>query len=271
MSEETTPYKDQAFKNYWYDEQLKRYIIQFMAIFQGMNVSIGKNDFDSQSNLIEVGIRYGGVDRVVDAILADNTQNKPLRLPLFSCKLTNVSKNPSAQKGTGVVNRVPLLKRGGSFPDDITIMRRRVPTPYTLSFELNLYTSNEDQRFQIMEQILSIFDPLVQFQINDNEYDWNKISELFLEDVLFDDNYPSNADRKVLITSFTFTTIAWLSLPFNYKNDFIKRIYLKFSKLNYTDKLSDLDIDSLYPPDDTKDQYTDLIDADRDFPDMSKS
>lgn len=259
------PYFDEPFKDYWYDEQLKRYILQFMAIFDSMKIAIGKNDFNSQTNLIKVPIRYAGVDRVVDAILAGNTQNKPPRFPLFAAKLLNITKAPDAQKGTGAISTRVYLPKGGTFPDNLKVVRRRVPTPYRLDFELNLFTTNEDQRFQITEQILSIFDPLIQIQTSDNAFDWSKITELYLDDVGFDDNYPSAQDKRFIVTNFKFYTIGWLSLPENYKSDFIKSIYLKLSTIDYGKSIQD---EIVYYGDDA--EYDKIIDSERDLPDLPK-
>ena len=60
--------------NYYYNEQFKKHIVQFMAIFSGLKVSSGKNDFNSASNLITVPVVYGSRDRVVSHIFSEQTQ-----------------------------------------------------------------------------------------------------------------------------------------------------------------------------------------------------
>ena len=104
---------------HYYNKQFKRYITQFMAIFAGMQVSIGKNDDSDQEELISVPIQYGNKDRVVAYILGDQTQNKPLRLPMMSAYINGINMAPESRKGVGNTKRQTYLPRGGVFPDEI--------------------------------------------------------------------------------------------------------------------------------------------------------
>ena len=69
--------------SYYYDQQLRSYILQFMAIFTGLFVKVGKSQMESE-RLVSVPVFYGAMDRVVAALLQENTQNKPIRLPCMS-------------------------------------------------------------------------------------------------------------------------------------------------------------------------------------------
>jgi len=238
-AEQTPPFFDEAFANFWYDEQIVSYIKQFMAIFSGMYVKIGKNDFNSQTNLVEIPIRYGGVDRVVDAIIAGNTQNKPLRLPMFSAKLVDLQPAPERYKGIGSEDRHVYLPRGQSLPDGVKVVRRKTPLPYKLVFELNIFTSNDSQKFQILEQIMTVFDPSIQIQTSDDPFDGGKITVLQLETIGFEENYPSGQNRKVNVTSIIFSTYGWFELPLNFKENFVKSIHLKLKMLDTNTSFSE--------------------------------
>ena len=54
-----------AFKHYYYDQQVKKYLLQFMAIFAGMQVSIGKNDRSDEGELISVPVMYGNREQKI--------------------------------------------------------------------------------------------------------------------------------------------------------------------------------------------------------------
>ena len=233
------PYFDKAFEHFWYDEQFVSYITQFMAIFSGMYVKIGKNNFNSQTDLVEIPIRYGGVDRVVESILSANTQNKPLRLPLFSARLIEIQPAPERYKGVATSDRHSFLPRGGSLKNDVKVVRRRTPIPYKMVFELNIFTSNESQKFQILEQILPIFDPSIQIQTSDSPFDGGKITVLTLENLGSDQNYPSGTDRRLVITSMIFSTYGWLQVPINFKDDFIKSIHMRLKTFDAGTRITD--------------------------------
>ena len=51
---------------FYYDNQLKKYLLQFNAIFQDMQVSVGKNETRDE-RLIPVPIVVGSMDRVAAA------------------------------------------------------------------------------------------------------------------------------------------------------------------------------------------------------------
>lgn len=226
------PYFDIPFDTYWYDSQFVKFLIQFMAIFDGMKVKIGKNDFNSQSDFIYVPIRRGGADRIVNSILAQGAGgNVPLRLPLFSAEIVQIEKNMGRQKGREHIQRDTYLPVGGAWPDDIKVVTKKTPVPYTLYFDLSLYTSNDEQRFQIIEQILSVFDPDIDFQITDDAHKWNKLSALMFDGINFESSYPSGVDQKIIVTSFNFSTVVYLQTPIEYKKNFIKSIKLKLAAL----------------------------------------
>lgn len=254
------PYFDRPFGNHWYDEQCKKYILQFMAVFADMEISIGKNDFNSETNLVKVPIRYGDADRVVNAILAENTTNKPIRVPMLSATLSEFQQAPQAQKGIGAIDRKSILPVGGSLPNDVEVLRRRIPTPYSLIFELNIITSNLDQKFQILEPILTIFDPLIQLQISDSPYDWNARMILQLDGISNEQNYPSQTDKRIIVTTLKFSTIRYFSVPFNFKKDFIKKVELKLNTLNYNETIESKTIEDFEYPQSTQ-GYETIIDA----------
>lgn len=215
-----------AINHYYYDQQIKRYIVQFMAVFAGLQVNVGKTD-SREEGLIPVPIHYGYKDRVVASILADNTQNKPLRLPLMSAYLTGIEMAPERRKGIGTERRHTFVPRGGILPDDATVVRQYMPIPYNLTMELSIYTSNQEQKLQIMEQLLMLFDPTLQIQTNDAMFDWTKITVVELTGVRPEENYPSATDRRIIQNSLDFTVPIWIAAPAHLKQDFIKDVYMR--------------------------------------------
>lgn len=240
MSDLADPIFEKSVNNFYYDEQFKKYLVQFMAIFSGLQVQIGKNDLGSKSDKIVVPIKHGSTDRVVAAIQAANTQNKPLRLPLLSAKIVDISINPNRYKGSGTIHRKTTLPLGESLPDGLQVVRRRMPVPFDIIFELAIYASNIDQQWQIAEQILILFDPSIQFQTSDKDFDWTKIAMLELETLNLDENYPANTDRRMLISTMTFSTTVQLSAPANYKQDFIKSVLLRLATIEAPDNVYDV-------------------------------
>jgi hypothetical protein len=239
-----------AFKNYYYNQQVKKYLLQFMSIFSGLQVSIGKTERSSEEELIPVPIMHGDRDRVVGWIKGEQTQNKPIRLPMMSAVITGIQMAPEMRKGVGNVRRNSYLPRGGVVPDDIKTVRQIMPIPYKLTASLAIWSSNHEQRYQILEQILTVFDPSVQIQKTDALFDWTKMTTIELMGVDYEDNYPIGVDRRMLISNMTFEFPVWFSAPANIKDDFVKDIYARIgtvsnSAITNEDMIADMDAQGL--------------------------
>jgi hypothetical protein len=223
-----------AERTYYYNNQIKRYIIQFMAIFSEMKVSIGLNA-DKTVKYAKIPIMYASKDRVVAHIKGDNTQNKPIRLPAFSVKLSNLAMSPELRKGTPNVRRNTYMPTGGLFPDDINVIEQRMPVPYKAEFELTLWASNQDQHMQMLEQIIMLFNPILQVQISDDVFDWTRITTVELTNIGLEENVPAGADRRIIQTSLVFTVPIYMAVPAKIHDKFVKDIYTRIGIVSSLD------------------------------------
>ena len=244
---------------YYYNDQIRDYILQFMAIFAGLKVQIGKFE-DREASLIPIHLTYGAKDRVVAAIFADNTQNKPIRLPAMSAYMNGIDLSPDRRKGVGSIRRETFMPTGGQFPDDIKTIEQLMPVPYNSTMELSIYTSNRDEHLQIMEQIFMFFDPVLQVQKNDDTFDWTKITTVELVGINFEENYPAGIDRRIIQTTLSFLMPIYIAVPAKIKDNFIADINLRVGLVsaatsgshNIIAELDDLEFDygSLFTLDD---------------------
>lgn len=224
-----------SFNNYFYKAQLRTYLLQFMSIFAGMQVEIGKND-EHDISLIPVPIQYGSKDRVTASVLAGNTQNKPVRLPVMSAYMTGIELAPDRRKGIGSVRRETFLQRGEMIPDGVKTVRQYMPIPYWINAELGIYASNSLQQHQILEQILMLFDPIVQIQKNDSAFDWTKITMVELMGVRLEENYPMGTDRRMIRTFLDFKFCAYIAPPADLKSDFVKTVFARIGTVDLMTK-----------------------------------
>jgi hypothetical protein len=252
-----------SLETYHYDSQIRNYIIQFMAVFAGLQVSVGENDFVKQSKLITVPIRYGSVDRVVAAIKSDNTTNKPIRLPTLAAYLNGIQMAPEARKGVSMVERYTRLHRGGAFPTDLHVIQKEMPIPYLAIFNLSIMTSNSNHHYQILEQILTLFNPIIQIQTSDDADDWKRITTVELTDIGLEENYPAGGDNRIIQTTLTFLVPINLSPPTVINKNYIAEIKLRLAAISTFDNTNDVvsDVTRTFP------EYETLISAkDLNFP-----
>lgn len=217
---------------YYYQQQLKTYILQFMAIFTGLQVQIGKWNTEDE-RLISVPIHYATPDRVVAAIFNDNTHNKPMRLPLMSASFRAINRSESFV-GTGFERRNGFVPTGGLVPDDIQVIYQRRPTPYMLDMELGLFASNSDQHFQMLEQILPLFDPVLQIQTSDAPFDMKRITTVELTGIQNDSNDPIGTDRRIVKSILQFKMPIWLDTPADVRRNFVEKIYMRVGAVSTT-------------------------------------
>lgn len=223
---------DISLENYYYNSQLKKSFVQFMAIFSGLKVGIGKNDNNSATNLIEVPIAFGSRDRVVSYIFQEQTQNKMLRLPAMSAMMTSIRIARDRLAGQNQVRKEVKVRRGGTIPDDLVQHSMLKPVPYEVTMELSINTTNTDNQLQMLEQILLLFNPSLQIQLSDAFGDQSAIMEVELQDIALDENYPAGNDQRIISSMLTFTYTLYLSGPVDLRNEIIKEIQVRFGEID---------------------------------------
>lgn len=215
-------------RQYFFDAQLRAYIIQFISIFEGLQVQTGKGECD-EAQFISVPCVVGSKDRVVAAIFAGNTQNRMFSLPTMAVHMQSLTLAPERRKVQAYVDQRVTMRTGGVFPDDLTVVKRAMPVPYNMTMELTIYASNVQQLHQILEQILVLFNPDLQIQKSDAPFDWTKLTKVELTDIANEENYPAATDRRILTWTLTFELPIFLSVPMGVKDDLVRKIILQIA------------------------------------------
>ncbi len=202
-----------------------------MEIFRGLSCFTGVRQ-DGLTREMTVPIAYGSKDRVTAAILHKNTQNSPIRVPTMSAYVRAINMAPELRKGVGGTRRETFLPKGGLLPDDIKTVRQLMPVPYAMDIDLSIWTSNSDQQFQLLEQILMYFDPILQIQTSDEKFDWTKLAIVELTGISFDENFPIGVERRVIVTTLTFRVPIYISGPNELKASFVNDIFARITTVN---------------------------------------
>lgn len=218
-------------EHFYYDGQLRQYLLQFVSIFHGLKVQTGIGEC-GETELISVPIVIGNKDRVVAAISSGNTNNRSFSLPTMSAYMSAIAKADDRRKAPGLIDQRVTMKTGGIFPDDLTVVKRVMPVPYNVTMELSIYASNTQQMHQILEQILVLFNPDLQIQKSDGPFDWTKLTNVTLEDISNEENYPSGTDRRIIVWTLTFTFPIWLGIPMGIKDDLVRKVIIQIGDLS---------------------------------------
>ena len=93
-------------------------------------------------------------------------------------------------------------------------VERLMPTPYTLQVSADIWSTNTDQKLQIMEQILMLFNPSLEIQTTDNYVDWTSLSVVEIENVNFSSrSIPVGTESEIDIATLGFRTPIYISPP----------------------------------------------------------
>ena len=232
--------------NYFFDNQLRAYLLQFVSIFYGLQVKTGKGECDEEQ-FITVPTVVGNKDRVVAALLAGNTNNRVFSLPHMSVYLQNLSMAPERRRTPGILDQRVTMKVGGVFPDDLTVVKRAMPVPYDATIELSIYASNTQQMHQILEQILVLFNPDIQLQKSDGPFDWTRLTRVELTDISNEENYPSSSERRMIVWTLTFQMPIYLSIPLGVKDDLVRKIIIQVATAG-TMRVNEVDVNGELTP-----------------------
>jgi len=203
--------------DHFYDGQLRRYITQFIRVMSNFSYKDGKG------NVIQVPTRYGDMNRQVAQILNKNSENVMPSAPFISCYIkdikfdrprlqdpTFVSKINIRERAFDENNQEYLNEQGANYT-----VERIMPTPYVITFAADIWTSNTEQKFQLFEQIASIFNPSLDLQTTSNYIDWTSLSVLELTDsgVWSSRQIPQGLEQDIDIMNMIFTAPIWITPP----------------------------------------------------------
>lgn len=215
---------------YWYTEQLRNYRLQFIRAFANMYVSVG---VDSNGNPIlqQVPVRYGDSTRIASTIVKGNSENKVLTTPFISCYVSNLNMNAARRQDPSFVSKVRLTERTydedtesyEQTPGNRYTVERYMPVPYDLTMQVDVWTSNTDQKEQLLEQILALYNPSIEIQTSVNIVDWTVISLIELQDsiVWSSRTIPVGTDNPIDTFSLTFKIPIWINPPSKVKKQLV--------------------------------------------------
>ena len=206
---------------FFYDRQVRRFLQQIIAVFSNFNVEFGK-DANGNTTLYRIPARYGDPSRMSAAILKDNSENKLSSVPVISIYITSLEYDRERTQDPTFVSKINVRERKLA-ADDQTLsiyqgnaltVERLMPVPYELNVNVDIWTSNTEQKLQILEQILPLFNPDLEIQSTDNFIDWTSLSYIHLDNVIWSSrSIPVGVDDSIDVATLSFYIPIWLSAP----------------------------------------------------------
>jgi hypothetical protein len=208
--------------SFFYDEQIRRFLLQFARIFSNFSVEYGLNQSGKNDTLVRVPVRYGDASRQAQTIIQQNSANDMPSTPLMTFYVTSLDYDRPRIQEPNFVNSIQVRQRtydemtdsydttqGNAFT-----IERLMPVPYKLTIALDIWTSNTNQKMQLLEQILVLFNPSLEIQSTDSFIDWTSLSVCNLESVKWSSKtIPVGPDNPIDVATLTFSLPIWISSP----------------------------------------------------------
>lgn len=204
-----------------YDGQIRRFVIQFIRMLSNFQVEFGK-DGNGVRALQTIPVYYGDVSRQAAMILRGNSENTLNAVPAMAVYIAGLTydrdrlQNPYHESVVTVRERTfdESTQAYGRTQDGMYTVERLMPAPYKLTMKCSVWTSNTEQKHQILEQLVPLFNPGFEIQNTDNFLDWTSLSVALLTEVQYTNRtVPAGSDESYDIAELTFELPIWITLP----------------------------------------------------------
>ena len=201
---------------HFYDGQVRRYLTQMMRILANFPVKDGKG------NVKDVPVTYGDLTRQVANIIRENSENKLPSAPRIAVYLTGLELDKDRLTDATYTRKTNIRERAYDSENEEYLntqgknytVERLIPTPYMMRVNADIWASNTDQKLQILEQLLVLFNPSLEMQTTDNFIDWTSITVVNLENVQWSNrSVPVGVDSEIDIATLTFSVPIYISPP----------------------------------------------------------
>jgi hypothetical protein len=236
---------------YFSDNQIKRFLIQFARIFSNWNVSAG-TDSNGNPILHRVPIMYGDSSRQAATIIANNSSNNLPSSPLLTYYISGLEYDQRRTQDPYFIDKVHVRQR--TFNEDSNewettqgnafTVERVMPVPYTLRITLDFWSTNYNQKLEIIEQLGVLFNPSMELQSTDNFIDWTSLSVVYQDGINFTSrSIPMGTGNPVDVLSWKFYMPIWISGPIKVKKlNVIHKIIASIFTRNYRDDIKEDDL-----------------------------
>jgi len=205
---------------HFYDGQIRRYITQMVRLLSNFSYKDGKDQ------LVTVPVMYGDITRQVGHLLRDNSENKIPSVPRMGVYVTGLDQDRERTSDSSYVHKSHIRERAWDATGEEYLntqgknytVEKLMPTPYKLTINADIWSSNTDQKLQIIEQILTLFNPSLEIQTTDNYLDWASLSVVNLTGINFSSrSIPTGTESEIDVASLTFEVPIYLSPPVKVK------------------------------------------------------
>lgn len=210
-------------QTFWYDQQIRRWITQFIRVFSEFQVEYGTG---TASSLVRIPVKYGDPSIQAATVQNNNSENTVISAPSMAIYIASLNMDKTRIQNPNFVERVDVRTRAidpvtGEYTNqqgNAYSVERLMPVPYKLSLHVDIFTTNTTQKLQILEQILTLFNPIMELQSTSNYLDWTSLSYIELTNTTWSSrSIPVGTEAPMDVATLEFDLPIWLSAPAHVK------------------------------------------------------
>lgn len=207
--------------SFFYDNQIRRFLIQFAKIFSSWYVTKGK-DPNGNDILVRVPIMYGDQSRQAATIIANNSASNLPSAPLITYYISGLEYDQRRTQEPYFIEKLQVRQRAYNVDTQTYeqtqgqafTVERLMPVPYTLRVNVDFWTTNYNQKLELIEQLGTLFNPSLEIQSTDNFIDWTSLSVVYQDGLTFSSrSIPIGTNNPIDVMSWKFYMPIWLSTP----------------------------------------------------------
>lgn len=204
---------------FFYDNQIRRFLVQFARIFSDWQVTRG-NDPAGNPILVRVPIMYGDSSRQASTIMANNSASSMPSAPMITYYISGLEYDQKRTQDPFFVDKLSVRQR--TFNADSQTyettqgqaftVERLMPVPYTLRITVDFWTTNYQQKLELIEQLGVLFNPALDIQSTDNFVDWTSLTVVYQDGLTFSSrSIPQGTGNPIDVMSWKFYMPIWIS------------------------------------------------------------
>ena len=195
---------------------------------------------------------YGDSSRQAANIISNNTASNLPSAPMISYYISGLEYDQKRTQDPTYTDRISVRQRAynsdtqtyETTQGQAFTVERLMPVPYTLKITVDFWTTNYNQKLELVEQLGTLFNPALEIQSTDNFIDWTSLSVVYQESLNWSSRtIPQGLGNPIDVLTWKFYMPIWLSTAAKLKKyGVIEKIIASIFKGNALTDIQDDDL-----------------------------
>jgi hypothetical protein len=167
-----------------------------------------------------VPVQYGDASRMAQTIIANNSASNLPSAPIITYYITGLEYDQRRTQEPFFVDKINVRQRAYNNETEAYettqgqafTVERLMPVPYTLRLQVDFWTTNYNQKLELIEQLGTLFNPALEIQSTDNFVDWTSLTVVYQDGLTFSSrSIPVGTGNPIDVLSWKFYMPIWIS------------------------------------------------------------